>query len=117
MASHDDDLAAEAAALEKRLDDLRALYGALQETTQAHIDELTGGDLSAGKSAIKKLDEMQSLLVALMKAEEAFNEKFRPTQEKHRANIAALRDKIGGQLDRIRRARRASEVSEKPDAG
>jgi hypothetical protein len=66
------------------------------------LNFIRDGDSSFGKPALKKLEEMQSLLVLLLKAEKAFNEKFGANSSEQPTDYTEIRDRIGRKLDRIR---------------
>ena len=99
-----------AADVDPRLLALSALYNDLNTTLNLQMAELRKGDLSQGKPIIKKLDELCSVLLALIKAEEAYHEKIKSNAGGERIDAEALRADIGGKRDRIRAARRAGEV-------
>jgi len=101
--------------VDPRLIALSALYDDLNTTLNLQMAELRKGDLSQGKPIIKKLDELCSVLLALIKAEEAYHEKIKSTAGAERVDAEILRADIGRKLDRIRATRNAEEVSGGPD--
>lgn len=97
-----------------RIDGLRDCYAALNQYLSVQIEKILPLTNETPKSQTKKLEELQTLQVTLMKAEEAFNEKFRP-DDGDDIDYDALRVEIGRALDRIREAERAVEFFEQPD--
>ncbi len=59
----------------------------------------------------QKLDELQSLQVLLLKAEEALYDQSDTTEDGESFDLATLRDQIGSKLDRIRAVLDAGKVS------
>lgn len=59
----------------------------------------------------QKLDELQSLQVLLLKAEEALYDQSYTTEDGVAIDLETLRDQIGRKLDRIRAVLDAGEVS------
>jgi len=104
-----------AADVDPRFLALSALYDDLNTTLNLQMAELRKGDLSQGKPIIKKLDELCSVLLALIKAEEAYNEKIKSKVGGERVDADVLRADIGRKLDRIRTARSAGEISGSAD--
>lgn len=97
--------------MDQRLVALTALYDDLNTTLNLQMAELRNGDLTQGKPIIKKLDELCSVLLALIKAEEAYHEKIKSTGGGSFVDAEQLRADIGRKLDRIRGAGHPSEVS------
>lgn len=98
----------------ERIARMRRIFKGLQDYLEVQVEEILPVTGDVPKSSAKKLEELQSLQVALMKAEEAFNEKFRPDDEDD-IDFDALRDQIGRAIDRIRDAENAGIVPKKPE--
>lgn len=92
-----------------RIDFIRKSYDGIQQYVQSQIDEILPATKETPKPQMKKLEELQTLQVNIMKAEEAFNEKFMP-EDGEDFDYDVLRDQIGRALDRIREVERTIEV-------
>lgn len=103
--------------LDERFETLSAIYDDMNTTLKLQMVELRAGDVLQGKAMIKKLDELSSVLLALIKAEEAFHEKIKLHRPTSPADAETLRIEIGRKLDRIRRARPTGPVSEGAHGG
>ncbi len=99
-----------------RIDFIRNSYDGIQQYVQAQIDEILPATKETPKPQVKKLEELQTLQVNIMKAEEAFNDKFQPEAGED-FDYDVLRDQIGRALDRIREAERTIEVLKEPQQG
>jgi len=109
------DAAGSTIGVDQRIVTLTTLYNDLSLTLNLQLAELRKGDLAQGKPLIKKLDELCSVLLALIKAEEAFHEKIKSTAAGHFIDADALRADIGSKLDRIRDAHGTSAVFKRTD--
>jgi len=92
-----------------RIDFIRDSYEGIQHYVKAQIEDILPITADTPKPQVKKLEELQTLQVTIMKAEEAFNEKFQPDNRED-IDYDVLRDQIGRALDRIRVAERSVGV-------
>jgi len=94
---------------------LLRIYDDMNTTLQLQMVELRAGDVAQGKPMIKKMDELSSVLLALIKAEKAFHDKFKLDAGESQADPDDVRVEIGRKLDRIRGARGAGDISKGTD--
>lgn len=99
---------------QKRINYLRRTYERLREYLETQIETILPITLESPKVQVKKLEDLQSLQVSLMKAEEAFNDTFQPELGED-VDYDALRAQIGRALDRLRAAERSIGVPEEPE--
>ena len=86
----------------QRVELLSKLYFEIGETVgQMRADVASDATLKPGE-LLKKLAELQTLHVMLLRAEEAFNDKFGQSESTDGIDLDALRHEIGGRLDRLR---------------
>ncbi|MBS1303598.1 hypothetical protein [Loktanella sp. SALINAS62] len=91
------------AAAEARQREIAALYDTLKRMIHSQLDALGDLDTPPTKALVTRIGELSAVHLILLKAEEAFREKFiqdDPSVLDH----DALRDQIRRQLDRIRAA-------------
>ena len=96
-----DELQAQATNALERIASIRRNFTGLRQYLDVQISEILPFSKDTPKTSAKKLEELQSVQVTLMKAEEAFNEKYQPDDEAD-IDFDVLRDQIGRALDRIR---------------
>ncbi len=63
------------------------------------------------KAIVSKLMELQTVHLAVIKAQEAFHEKFKEADVKDGVDYDDIRREIGGQIDRIRATLEAKGIS------
>ena len=98
-----------------RLRDIAGFYRLLKTTFLGQIKQIGAVSDATPKALVVKLGELQSTHVMLMKAEEAFCEKFGQGDDETILDYDAIRAEIGSQLDRIRTARLAGGVSDRAE--
>jgi hypothetical protein len=92
---------------------LARLFHRMSVTLDLMMTEFeTSKDVSP-KPILSKIIELQSVHFAVLKAQEAFLEKFHSNEDTPENDREKIRSDIGGKLDRIRDAIAAENVSEK----
>ena len=100
-------------AAEKRVAEIVRLYERIRDMLDAALTQFGTPDSMTPKAVMSKLAELQSVHLTILKAEEAFHEKCKTTDGQPDIDFDAVRDDIGRQLDRLRCALEAEEVSKK----
>ena len=99
-----------------RIDTITELFGQIELLVRRWLDQEEPVTLASTKKVLGKMSELQSAHVLVLRAEEAFHEKF-GTEEARTDSFdseAARRD-IGRKLDRIRAFLEAGGVPQEPD--
>lgn len=97
-----------------RISYMRKVYKRLRTYLDDQIDEILPVTTETPRQQVKKFEELQTIQVSLMKAEEEFDEKFQP---EHGSDVDydALRAQIGRALDRLRESERSVKLLEDAD--
>lgn len=106
------DPAAEARA---RIDDIGTLFSEMKALLERWLAEAGPADLVTGKKMQTKLGEMQTAHLMMLRAEEAFYDKFSDDIRADTIDYDVIRDELGRTLDRIRDAEYPSRPAEGSD--
>ena len=113
MTIEDETLAQNAAAASARISEIRLLFEAIRQTLMGQLQELPEVGPTTPKALLTKINELQATLVLLLKAEEAYYEKYGHDALQLTVDHDAIRDQIGGKLDRLRRSKDPANLLEK----
>ena len=102
MKIQDETIAQNAAAVSARISAIKELFEAIKQSLRAQVRQFPDVDAQSPRAMITKLNELQSAQVLLLKAEEAYYEKYARDDIQIAIDHDALRDQIGRALDRIR---------------
>ena len=112
MTIENETIAQNAAAASARISEIRELFGAIRQTLMGQLQDMPEVQPTTPKHLIAKINELQATLVLLLKAEEAYYEKYGHDELQISVDHDAIRDQIGGHLDRIRKSRHPESLSE-----
>lgn len=96
---------------ERRTIELRKLFVEVQEGIRLQIDKLSELAPPELKKMQSKLNELQTIQLTLMRAEEAFHDTFRTDADKQKHNYDDIRRQVGRALCRLRDTLPAEGVS------
>ena len=105
MTTEDQTHTQKAADASARIAAIKEMFEAIKETLRVQVEQFPEIDGQSPKALIQKLNDLQSAQVLLLKAEEAYYEKFGEDDLKGAVDHDAVRDQIGRSLDRIRRSK------------
>lgn len=91
----------------ERITQIGVLFNEMAALTDRWMAEAGPADFATGKKILAKLGELQTAHLMMLRAEEAFHDKFSPSASDEGVNHDDVRDEIGRRLDRIRDARDA----------
>ncbi len=103
---------------DKRVAEIKLLFAEIRKQLAVQVTRLDVIMPTTPKTLITRLNELRSLQILLLKAEEAFHDKFGENKGKVEGTTFdedSIRDTIGRRLDRIRATSGAKQVSERPD--
>ncbi|MEM9786612.1 MAG: hypothetical protein AAF801_08925 [Pseudomonadota bacterium] len=87
-----------------RVEELRKLYCRTKATLDQMLDALGTAEEGTPKAVLSKLNELESVHLKLLHAEEAFDAKQRERDGTAEVDFDRVRAEIGRALDRIRKA-------------
>jgi hypothetical protein len=87
-----------------RVAEIAELYLSVRNLLRQMIAEIETATATLPKAIVTKLSDLQSAHLKVLAAEEAFHAQQQASQPDAAIDYDALRDDIGGQLDRIRAA-------------
>ncbi len=96
---------------EKQLAEMRAMFLRLQDEIRQHMAATQDPNVSDFKAISTKLSELQTNQLTLLRAEEAFHDKFRKDAARDRDNYDDIRREVGRALCRLRDTIAAEGVS------
>lgn len=99
----------------ERINQLSDLFSEMNMLMHRWLDEVGPADLAQGKKMLGKLSDMQTTHLMVLRAEEAFYEKFSDTTASDTVDYERIRAELGRALDRIRDAERPDRLSEPTD--
>lgn len=94
-----------------RVAEISGLFVSIRQLISLMIDSIGAPDAQTPKTMITKLSELQSAHLKVLAAEEAFHAQQDAIGGAETIDIDAIRADIRGQLDRIRAAQAAGELS------
>lgn len=111
----DDDKTSRENAARSRLSEITDLFAEMRAITGKFLREAGSADSANTKQIMSKISELQSVHLMVIRAEEAFHEKFGQGDIADGIDYDAARDDIGRALDRLRTAVDAKFVSGRAD--
>jgi len=116
MTKNDDDFGRQDAA-RLRITQITTLFAEMRTMLVRWLHDAGPAAEASSKQMMTKISETQSVLASLIRAEEAFHDKFNTDDIADGIDYDAARDAIGRELDRLRAAFTAGAVFERPDRG
>ena len=96
---------------QERLAEMRAMFVRVHDEIRQHMDAARDPSVSDFKAISSKLSELQTNHLTLLRAEEAFHDKFRTDAPKNTDNYDDIRRQVGRALSRLRDTIAAEGVS------
>lgn len=101
----------------QRIAEITALFANMRALMTKWSDDAGPASNASSKQMLTKISELQSAHLLVMRAEEAFHDKFGNGEINAGIDYDAARDDIGRELDRLRVALEAGYLSEGTDDG
>jgi len=94
-----------------RVAEIKAQFRSIAVTLRQLVADLDTPEGRSSKTVVSKLMELQTSHLAVIKAEEAFHEKFKSVAPESGPDLEQTRIDIGRKLDRLRAAMAAEDIS------
>ena len=117
MTQQDEDQPNREAAGRLRIAEITTLFADMRAMMVMWLGDAGPAAKATSKQMLDKINELQSAHLLVIRAEEAFHDKFGHGEIADGIDYDAARDAIGRELDRLRAAVEAGYLSEGPDDG
>lgn len=97
-----------------RVAEISRLFESIRQVLDHMIQAIGTPDGQTPKAVVSKLNELQSVHLKVLAAEEAFHDNQDTSEDENIIDFDAVRAEIGRQLDRLRTAIETEKVSAKP---